>query len=122
MTSALTTLTPDVTTIFMAILFLLLGLIIMTQFMNKVGNMTGGAGLTFTKWLVLLVIGGLFIWGLYNRIGQESGMWGSVTLDKYLGSITQAIYQFIANIVLFFKNLLARKAITLLFALVYGWF
>ena len=99
-------LSTDFTPIFMACIFLLLGLIVLTQFMNRIGHMAGGAGLSITKWVLLTLLGMFLIWGIYNQIGQQSGLWGTVTIDKWIMSFIQTLYTAAANFIQWIIKLL----------------
>ena len=99
-------LTMDYTAIIIATLFLLLGLVMLTQLMGRVGHMTEGAGLTMTKWLILTLLGLFAVWGLYNQIGQTSGLWEGVTLDKWIGGFIQTLYNGVARLIQWLLNLI----------------
>jgi hypothetical protein len=105
----MTTISPptmEITGIFMAILILLLAAVMVTRWLSNIGQAGGNAGLSMTKWVILLLLGLGTFWGLYNEIGKVTGSWESLTFDKYFGGIVQWIYGFVAKVIQWIQGLL----------------
>ena len=104
----------DYSGIFMALIFLLLAVVIISQWTQRLGDV----GLTFGKWVLIAFAAMLFLWGAYNQIGKFSGSWEALTLDQWITPIFQNLFTLLARLVQWLRDLisgfLSRKSMLFL--------
>ena len=68
----------------LAVLLKLVGifsaLIMLARIMGKIGSASG----RLLTWLLYGILGLLIIWGIYNQVGKQFGLWEPISFDTYL--------------------------------------